>query len=105
MTAMLMPASALPQSQVFGEPQLHTDGDLLALSFVRDGSLWSVEEPGVLRHWNAAGGQQLEWHPLSDLETLWAFSRDGRFLASASDDLTLWDVASGQVLTALQQDA
>lgn len=75
------------------------------MTFAPDGSLWSVEEPGVLRHWNSATGQQLEWQALSDLETLWAFSRDGRFLASASDDLTLWDVSSGQVLTALHEDA
>ena len=103
MASTIMPA--LPKAQVFGDPQLHTDGDLLALSFAVDGSLWSVEDPGVLRHWNTAGGQQLEWLPLSDLETLWAFSRDTRVLASASDDLTLWDVSSGQVLTAVPQEA
>ena len=106
MTQMILPTGTLPQAQVFGEPQLHTDGDLLALTFAPDGSLWSVEEPGVLRQWNAVNGQQLDWQALSDLETLWTFSRDGRLLASASDDdLTLWDVSSGQVLTALHQDA
>jgi WD40 repeat protein len=104
MTSTITSAGTLAR-QIFGEPQLHTDGDLLALTFATDGSLWSVEEPGVLRHWNAAGGQQLEWQALSDFETLWTFSRDSRLLASASDDLTLWDVSSGQVLTALSQDA
>src|SRR5215204_3034761 len=104
MTSTLMPAGALPHAKVFGEPQLHTDGELLALSFGSDGSLWSVEEPGVLRHWNASG-QQLGWNSLSDLETLWAFSPDTRLLASASDDLTLWDVSSGDVLTSIPQSS
>lgn len=103
MTAATMPPAASPK--VFGEPQLRTDGELLALAFAPDGSLWSVEEPGVLRHWNPNGGHQIEWHSLSDLETLWAFSRDTRVLASASDDLTLWDTSSGHILTALPQPA
>ncbi len=102
---MMQSIDTLSQAQVFGEPQLHTDGDLQALTFAPDGSFWSVEEPGVLRHWNAATGQQLHWQALSDLETLWTFSPDSRLLASASDDLTLWDVSSGQVLTAWHQDA
>ncbi len=104
MTSMLSPSSITPKLHVFGEPQLHTDGDLAALTFAPDGTLWSVEEPGVLRHWNAQSGQQLGWQTLSDLETLWCFSGDARVLASASDDLTLWDVSSGQILTALAQD-
>src|SRR5262245_34321131 len=91
--------------RIFGEPHLHTDGDLLALSFAPDGTLWSVEEPGLLRQWNAANGHQMQWLSLSDLETVWAFSRDMRVLASASDDLTVWDMSSGQVLTALPQSA
>jgi WD40 repeat protein len=101
----LMTSTITPphEVQVFGEPQLHTDGDVLALAFALDGSLWSLEEPGVLRHWHGGSGQQLEWQALSDLETLWTFSRDARFLASASDDLTLWEASSGQVLAALPQ--
>jgi WD40 repeat protein len=104
MTSTILPAGALPQVQVFGEPQLHTDGELLALAFAPDGSLWSVEEPGVLRHWNAANGRQIDWQALSDIETLWCFSPDGRLLASANDDLSLWDTAGGQVLATIRQD-
>jgi WD40 repeat protein len=89
--------------RVFGDFRFHTDGDLLALAFVADGSLYSVEEPGVLRHWNPETGQQRDWQYLSDLETLWVFSPDARVLASASDDLSLWDVSSGQLLTAVPQ--
>src|SRR6059036_2572858 len=103
MTSSLFPPHALPLPQVFGDPHLHSDGDLLALTFAPDGTLWSVEEPGVLRHWNAATGQQLAWYSLSDLETVWAFSPDTRVLASASNDLTFWDTSSGQVLTAVPQ--
>src|SRR5262249_14819826 len=95
----------LPQAQVFGEPQLHTDGALLALTFASDGSLWSVEDPGMLRHWNAASGQQLgAGHDLSDLETLWAFSGDARLLASSStDSLSVGYVMSVKMLPASRQ--
>lgn len=103
MTSTIFPANALPLAQVFGDPHLHVDGDVLALTFAPDGTLWSVEEPGVLRHWDAAKAKQLEWQSLSDLETLWCFSRDARVLASASNDLSFWDVSSGQVLTAVPQ--
>jgi WD40 repeat protein len=105
MTSMLSPSSLTPKIQVLGEPQLHTDGEIATLTFAPDGTLWSVEEPGVLRHWNSESGQQLGWHSLSDLDTLWCFSGDARILASASDDLTLWDVSSGQSLTDIPQDS
>src|SRR5580658_6325248 len=103
MTIAAMPPHTLGKTKVFGEPQLHTDGEILALAFAADGSLWSVEDPGVLRHWSVQNGKQLNWHSLSDLETLWCFSDDTRILVSASDDLSFWDTSSGQVLTALSQ--
>jgi WD40 repeat protein len=105
MTSMLTSARVLTDRLVIGEPQLHTDGDVAGLAFAADGTLWSIEETGILRQWNAQAGQQLDWQWLSDLETLWAFSSDARFLVSASDDLTLWDATSGAVLTALAQDS
>jgi WD40 repeat protein len=94
---------AVPGAAVFGDPQLHSDGDLLALAFAPDGTLWSVEEPGVVRRWDPATGQELAWHSPSDLEDLWAFSADARVLASASNDLSVWDAASGNLLTAIPQ--
>lgn len=105
MASVMSPSGSVPKMQVYGDPQLHTDGELIALCFAPDGTLWSVEEPGVLRHWNAESGQQLGSQSLSDLETLWCFSGDARVLASASNDLSLWDVSSGQVLTAIAQES
>jgi WD40 repeat protein len=55
-----------------------------------------------LRHWSAEG-HQLDFRFLSDLETLWSFSQDGRLLASASDELSLWEVGSGRFLTTFDQ--
>src|SRR5262245_22023785 len=103
MSATTLPPSPLPDVRVFGDPHLHTDGDLVALAFAADGSLWSAEDPGVVRHSHPASGRQPAWHSLSDLDTLWCFSSDARLLASASNDLSVWDVASGNLLSALPQ--
>ena len=78
------------QDPLSGEPQLHTDGDVLQIAFGKDGWLHSVEEHGILRKWNPISGQQLDWSSLSDMESLWVFSLDARVLASASDDLAIW---------------
>ena len=83
--------------RTYGAQPFHTDGDLLALAFAPDGTLWSVEDTGVLRHWNL-GAQQLGWHHLEELASLWAFSPGARFVASGSDEVTVWDVASGEAL-------
>ncbi len=102
--APALPADASAAAyRVFDDRPFRGDSDVLTLAFAADGSLWSVEEPGVLRHWDAASGRQLEWHFLSELEMLWAFSPDARWLASASDELSLWDAASGKLLAVLPQ--
>jgi WD40 repeat protein len=90
---------------LFGDPQLHTDGDLVALAFTAGGSLWSVEDPGVIRHWDADSGRQLGYQQLSEMETLWGFSDDGRLVAAASNDLAVWDAVSGHLRAALPQPA
>jgi WD40 repeat protein len=101
MNAAIIPPSLLESapavSRVFGARPFHTDGDLLALAFDPDGDLWSVEEPGVLRHWNVAQQRQLDWIPLEELATLWCFSPDARLVAAASDELTVWDVEGGDL--------
>jgi WD40 repeat protein len=100
MTATSVPSSPAPGLVVFGDPKLHTDGNLHALSFAPDGALWSVEEPGMVRRWNAETGRQVCCYLVSDLEMLWQFSQDARYLASASDDTALWDAVSGEILAA-----
>jgi WD40 repeat protein len=94
-----------PRPRIFGARPFHTDGDLLALGFVRDGTLWSVEEPGVLRHWDVASRQQLDWHPLEELATLWAFSSGAALVAAASDELSVWETASGELLASWPQSS
>jgi WD40 repeat protein len=97
------PGVALEITRVFGDLRFHTDGDLLALIFTSPEILWSVEEPGVLREWNVATGQPLGSAFLSDLETLWCFSGEGRILVSASDEVSLWDRDAGKLVKTLPQ--
>ena len=59
MTSTLIPTQAFQTKFTFGEPRLHTDGDVLAISFGKEGWLYSVEELGILRKWNPDSGQQL----------------------------------------------
>jgi len=101
--AITTTASTIPTKVTFGEPKFHTDREVLAVAFGKEGLLYSVEESGVLRKWNPESGAQLHTYTLSDLETLWTFSGDSRVLASASDDLTIWDASSGQMLTSIPQ--
>lgn len=91
-----------PETHTFGEPQWHADGALLALAYAADGALWSVEEPGILRQWNC-DGRLLGRHSLSDLGTLWTFSPGAELLASASDDLVVWDVATQTEIASIAQ--
>src|SRR5262245_54859803 len=88
--------------RVFGEPRFHTDGDIAAVAFAADGSLWSIDEAGVLRHWSA-DGMQLDRYFLSYLETLWCFGPGAGLLASGNDDLLLWDVQGGQLIHRIEQ--
>jgi WD40 repeat protein len=90
--------------QVYGEPRFHTDGDIAAIAFSPDGTLWSIDEAGLLRHWSQ-DGKVLARHFLSDLETLWCFSPGATFLASGNDDLILWDVETGQLVNRIEQSS
>ena len=88
--------------RVFGEPRFHADGDIAGIAFAADGTLYSIDEGGVLRHWTA-DGKLLGRHFLSDLETLWCFNPTATVLASGNDDLILWDANSGQLLSRIEQ--
>src|SRR5262245_20871194 len=99
------PVSPLPLvRKVFGEARFHTDGEVAALAFTPDGSLRSVDETGVLRHWSTDGQPRARFF-LSDLETLWAFGPNAAALASGNDELLFWDAADGQLLAKVPQQA
>jgi WD40 repeat protein len=83
--------------RTYGQPLFHSESDIIALQFDSEGTIWSIEESGLLRNWNLRG-QQISRTYLSDLETVWRFSADARTLVSGSDEICLWDVASGQIL-------
>jgi WD40 repeat protein len=83
--------------RVFGEPRFHTESDIAAVRFAPDGTLYSIDESGILQHWSP-DGRMLARHYLSDLETLWCFNPTATVLASGNDDLLFWDVKSGTLL-------
>jgi WD40 repeat protein len=93
-----MADSATANLRIFGARPFHTDGDILALTFGDDQTLWSIEEPGVMRRWNVATQQQVAWQQLDDLASQWCFSAGARFVAAGSDDLSIWDVATGELV-------
>jgi WD40 repeat protein len=97
------PAESSFRPRVFGARPFHTDGELLALRFAADGSLWSVEEPGVLRHWDVGTRRQLDWHELADPSVLWCFSGSAHYVAAGSDELCLWQTDSGELLACWRQ--
>ncbi|MCU0702894.1 MAG: WD40 repeat domain-containing protein [Fimbriiglobus sp.] len=99
---MSSPSHPAVVSRTFGDPRFHTDAEIAAVAFAADGTAWSVDEAGLLRHWTA-DGQCLGRAFLSDLETLWVFSGDASLLASGNDDLLLWNTAEGQLLARIPQ--
>lgn len=101
------PLSERPQSIVntFGADPLRTDGELLALGHAANGTVWSVEEPGVLRQWDLSDRKQLKAHLLDDLATIWRFDELCALVASGSDEVTLWDVATGEITQSFPTDA
>jgi WD40 repeat protein len=91
-------------ARTYGEPRFHTEGDVAAVTFAADGTLWSIDETGVLIHWSA-DGKLLRRSFLSDLETLWSFAPGAKLLASGNDDLLFWDVDEGTLLGRVGQAA
>ncbi|MFL5241327.1 MAG: hypothetical protein ACJ8FY_04405 [Gemmataceae bacterium] len=83
--------------RAFDDRPYRVDGPISALAFTPDGSLRSIEEPGMLRQWDIAGGRQKDWNFLTELETAWAFNGAGSLVAAASNDLMIWEVATGML--------
>lgn len=90
--------------RVFGEPRFHTDGDIAAVAFATNGTVYSIDEAGLLQQWSL-DGKLLSRQFLSDLETLWAFGPGAGVLASGNDDLLLWDTANGELQNRIEQDS
>lgn len=84
--------------RVLGDPRFRLEGTLLALFADFDGTSWTVEEPGVLRHWTTDTGREHSRAALSDFEMLWAFAAKVPLLASAADDWSLWQRNTGKLL-------
>jgi WD40 repeat protein len=103
MTDSSSPPEPSLRPRVFGAQPFHTDGELLALRFAPDGSLWSIEEPGVLRHWDLRSRQQLSWHELGDPAAVWCFSAAAHYIAAGSDELCLWQTSNGEMLACWPQ--
>lgn len=88
---------------VYGELRGRIDGDLQAIAYAEDGTVRTVEEGGLLRSWDSETGHQTDFAMLSEVEACWAFSPDGRLLASGSNGISIWDVADAVLLGRLSE--
>ncbi len=77
----------------------------MALRFAPDGSLWSVEEPGVLRHWDLGERRQIVWHELADPAALWCFSSSAYYVAAGSDEVCIWQTIDGELFACWPQSS
>src|SRR5205807_7678771 len=95
----LSPLSERPACvvQAYSSEPLQTEGELLALGFAPDGTLWSIEEPGLLRHWDLASSKQLGMHLFDDVSPVWSFAPGCRLVAGRSGEVTLYDTATGHM--------
>lgn len=84
--------------RVLGDLRGRVDGDVLAVSYSEDGALQTMEEGGIFRRWDPTSGNLLHSLQLSEIETCWCFSRDGRWIASGSNGISIWDASSGEQL-------
>ncbi len=82
--------------RVYGSAPYHADAEVVAAAFAADGTIWSVEDSGVLRQWRP-NGQPAARHFLSDTELVWAFSGDAAWLASGHERVMLWRPADGRL--------
>ena len=89
--------------RTYGEPLFQTESEVVGLAYAADDTLWSIEESGILRQWSREG-RLLSRNFLTDLETIWAFNGDATLLASASDDIVIWDLG-GRVRQRMPADS
>jgi WD40 repeat protein len=103
MTAITVSPCPAFRPHVFGARPFRTDGELMALRFAPDGSLWSVEEPGVLRSWDVGERRQIIWHELADPAALWCFSSSAYYVAAGSDEVCIWQTSDGELFACWPQ--
>lgn len=84
--------------RVLGDLRGRVDGDVLAIAYALDGTVLTVEEGGILRRWDPSTGNLMQSELLSEVETCWAFSADGRWIASGSNGVSIWDASSAEMV-------
>lgn len=84
--------------RVLGDLRGRVDGDVLAIAYAEDGTVQTIEEGGLYRRWDPSSGHLILSLPLSEIETCWTFSRDGRWIASGSNGISIWDASDGELL-------
>lgn len=102
LTSQVLPPGVL---RIFGDLTFRTDGAILDLAASSDGTIWTVEAPGTVRRWNAEGRQTAPPVELSEVELLWAFNPDGTWLAAGSEELTVYETATGRIRFVRHQPA
>lgn len=96
--------SVLTQPDVarrFGTARFHTDGEVQALAFDPQGTLWSLENPGVLRSWDERG-HSISRKVLIDIDTNWFFSPSAQLVAAACDELMIWETRTGRSVARIE---
>jgi WD40 repeat protein len=83
------------------------DGNMvavLAAAFSPDGTVLATGGmDDTLRLWDTATGQQMSQHRHRGHVYAIAWSKDGKFIATGSDDVKLWNVKQGQVVRDFQR--
>lgn len=88
---------------VFGRMNGRVDSDVIDVVFDGAGMVRTVEEKGMVRYWQPRSGVLLGETSLSDLDSCWRLSPDGRYVVSGSDSISVWDAASGALLGQLNE--
>src|SRR5262245_6058217 len=98
--ADLAPMSERPACviQAYAAEPLQTEGELFALGFNVEGKLCSLEEPGLLRRWDLNTSRQTGKVLVEEVSPLWCFGPGCKVIATASDEVTLFDAVTSKML-------
>ncbi len=59
----------------------------------------------MLRHWDLGTRQQTGWHELADPAGLWGFSGAAHYVASGSNELSIWETSTGELCACWPQSS